>query len=71
MRRSLDLYAKIGRGSLYLLDASSLINIIKRSKLAILASAGTLDLALYESLNVIWSSGKRCTYLRGLKLKQV
>ncbi|MEM2792042.1 MAG: type II toxin-antitoxin system VapC family toxin [Candidatus Bathyarchaeia archaeon] len=38
----------------YLLDASALVNIVKRGELFKLYDAVTLDLALYEALNAIW-----------------
>lgn len=37
-----------------LLDASALLNIVKRAELDKLRDAATLDLALYEALNAIW-----------------
>ncbi len=39
---------------MYLFDASSVVNIVKRNLPTLLADGITLDLALYESLNAIW-----------------
>ncbi len=38
----------------YLFDASSIVNLVKRGDIKILAEGKTLDLAYYESLNAIW-----------------
>ncbi|MBS7634582.1 type II toxin-antitoxin system VapC family toxin [Candidatus Bathyarchaeota archaeon] len=38
----------------YLLDASALVNIVKRGEISKLHDAATIDLALYEALNAVW-----------------
>jgi predicted nucleic acid-binding protein len=43
---------------LYLFDASSIVNLIKRGSLRPLSRGITLDLAVYESLNAIWREYK-------------
>jgi predicted nucleic acid-binding protein len=43
---------------LYLFDASSIVNLIKRGALRPLSRGVTLDLAVYESLNAIWKEYK-------------
>jgi predicted nucleic acid-binding protein len=43
---------------LYLFDASSIVNLIKRGSLRPLSRGVTLDLAVYESLNAIWKEYK-------------
>ncbi|TRM86546.1 DNA-binding protein [Sulfolobus sp. C3] len=40
--------------SKYLFDASSIINLMKRGTVTLLADGETLDLALYEAINAIW-----------------
>ena len=45
---------------LYLFDASSLVNLIKRGLTSVFLDGITTDLALYESLNVVW---KECRLL--------
>lgn len=37
-----------------LVDASALVNIVKRAEMSKLREAITLDLALYEALNAVW-----------------
>jgi len=39
---------------MYLLDASSIVNLIRRGSIRPLIEGVTLDLALYESLNAVW-----------------
>ncbi len=39
---------------MYLFDASSIVNLVKRGVLTPLADGVTLDLALYECLNAVW-----------------
>ncbi len=39
---------------MYLFDASSIVNLIKRGSIKPLIEGVTLDLALYESLNAVW-----------------
>ena len=39
---------------MYLFDASSIVNLVKRGVVKPFADGVTLDLALYESLNAIW-----------------
>ena len=43
---------------MYLFDASSIVNLIKRGSLRPLSRGITLDLAVYESLNAIWREYK-------------
>jgi len=43
---------------MYLFDASSILNLIKRGLVTPLADGLTLDLALYECLNAIWKEYK-------------
>lgn len=49
---------------MYLLDSSSIINLVKRRKLEAFENAGTIDLALYECLNAVW---KEALLLKRLK----
>jgi len=42
----------------YLFDASSILNLIKRGSVTPLADGLTLDLTLYECLNAIWKECK-------------
>ncbi|MEM2768210.1 MAG: type II toxin-antitoxin system VapC family toxin [Candidatus Bathyarchaeia archaeon] len=37
-----------------LLDASALVNLVKRGEISQLSQAQTLDLAIYEALNAVW-----------------
>ncbi|RLF07180.1 MAG: DNA-binding protein [Thermoprotei archaeon] len=46
---------------MYLFDASSIVNLIKKGKVKLFAKGVTIDLALYESLNAVW---KEYTILR-------
>ena len=39
----------------YFFDASSLVNLAKRGVVGLFIDGATLDLALYESFNAIWS----------------
>ena len=39
---------------MYLFDASSIVNLVKKGVVRVLAEGETLDLALYESVNAIW-----------------
>ncbi len=39
---------------MYLFDASSIVNLVKKGLVRPLAEGATLDLALYESLSAIW-----------------
>ena len=39
---------------MYLFDASSIVNLIKKGRVKPFARGATLDLALYESLNAVW-----------------
>jgi predicted nucleic acid-binding protein len=39
---------------MYLFDASSIVNLVKRGVVKPLADGVTLDLATYESLNAVW-----------------
>ena len=43
---------------MYLFDASSIVNLIKRGVVKPFADGSTLDLALYESMNAIWKEYK-------------
>ncbi len=62
MRRSLGLYVRIGGGGrLYLFDASSIVNLVKKGVVRPFAYGVTIDLALYEALNAVW---KECRLLR-------
>ena len=59
---------------MYLVDASALVNVVKRGKLGALSRASTLDLALYESLNAVWKEvylQKRLRRETGLKFAKV
>ena len=59
MKKLLGLYAKTGEeDKLYLFDASSILNLIKRGLIKQFAEGVTLDLALYESLNALWKEYK-------------
>jgi predicted nucleic acid-binding protein len=48
---------------MYLFDASSIINLVKRAYLKPFARGVTLDLAIYESINAVW---KECFLLHRL-----
>lgn len=39
---------------MYLFDANSIVNLVKKGVVKVFAKGVTLDLALYESLNAIW-----------------
>lgn len=39
---------------MYLYDASSIINLVKRGVIRVFAEGATLDLAVYESINALW-----------------
>jgi len=39
---------------MYLFDASSIINLVKKGIVKLFEEGATIDLALYESINVIW-----------------
>ena len=55
MRKLLGLFVKIERGgNMYLFDASSIVNLIKKGMTKPFANGVTIDIALYESLNAIW-----------------
>lgn len=43
---------------MYLFDASTIINLIKRGIARVFAYGATTDLALYESLNAVWKEFK-------------
>jgi len=43
---------------MYLFDASSIINLVKRGLAKIFRYGKTLDLAIYESMNTIWKEYK-------------
>lgn len=43
---------------MYLFDASSMINLIKRGVVVPIANGATIELALYESVNAIWKEHK-------------
>lgn len=43
---------------MYLFDASSIVNLVKRGKVKVFAAGSTLDLALYESINAVWKEYK-------------
>ena len=43
---------------MYLFDASSIVNLVKRGIIKVFASGSTIDLALYESINAIWKEYK-------------
>ena len=49
---------------MYLFDASSILNLIKRGLVMSLANGLILDLMLYECLNAIWNE---CKLLRKFK----
>jgi predicted nucleic acid-binding protein len=42
----------------YLFDASSIVNLIKKGIAKLFAEGATLDLALYESINAVWKEYK-------------
>ena len=39
---------------MYLFDASSIVNLVKRGILRVLGQGSTIDLARYEALNAVW-----------------
>ncbi len=43
---------------MYLFDASSIVNLVKKGKVKPFINGVTIDLALYESLNAIWKEHK-------------
>jgi len=43
---------------MYLFDASSIVNLVKKGKVKLFINGVTIDLALYESLNAIWKEHK-------------
>ena len=59
MRRSPGSYVRIGRvNEVYLFDASSIVNLVRKGIVKPLADGVTLDLALYESLSAVWKEFK-------------
>ena len=44
--------------SVYLFDASSIVNLIKEGSARVFEHGVTIDLALYEALNVVWKEFK-------------
>jgi len=42
----------------YLLDVSSIVNLIKKGMVKPFANGVTIDLALYETLNAVWKEYK-------------
>jgi len=43
---------------LYLFDASSIVNLVKRGLVRVFEYGATVDLALYEALNAVWKESK-------------
>jgi len=43
---------------MYLFDASSIVNLVKKGIIKVFAHGVTIDLALYESINAIWKEYK-------------
>ncbi len=43
---------------MYLFDASSIVNLVKRGKVKVFVAGSTLDLALYESISAVWKEYK-------------
>lgn len=43
---------------MYLFDASSIVNLVKKGVVRVFAYGATTDLALYEALNAIWKESK-------------
>ncbi len=39
---------------MYVFDASSIVNLVKRGVVTVFTNGVTLDLALYESINAVW-----------------
>ena len=48
---------------MYFFDASAIVNLIKKGSASLLSEGLTLDLAIYECLNVVW---KECKLLKRL-----
>ncbi len=43
---------------MYLFDASSIVNLVKRGLVRVFEHGTTIDLALYEALNAVWKEHK-------------
>jgi predicted nucleic acid-binding protein len=43
---------------MYLFDASSIVNLVKKGVVRVFAYGATIDLALYEALNAIWKESR-------------
>ena len=43
---------------MYLFDASSIVNLVKKRVVRVFAYGATTDLALYEALNAVWKESK-------------
>jgi predicted nucleic acid-binding protein len=59
---------------LYLFDASSIINLVKRGITRVFADGATLDLAFYESLNTVWKEHfllKKISIETAIKLAEI
>ena len=59
---------------LYLFDASSIINLVKRGITRVFADGATLDLAFYESLNTVWKEHfllKKISIETAIKLTEI